>query len=251
VAEWELYDLRSDPTERHDLAGQEPARLEAMIERWWAEAEKHQVLPLDNRPFSAFVLGRPPAIPERSRYVYWPGRAPVPESQAAPTRNRRHTITAHLTVSEDDDPTVAGVLVAQGSGLGGWSFHVQDGVLTYVHNLSGWREYRVVGAMPPLRPGPHRLAFRFTPGHGRPARGELLVDDEIVGTGDIKRYAWSRYSLTGHGLTVGYATGLPPADRDYRAPFTFTGTLDRVEIDVEGMPHLDPDAEAADVVAIQ
>jgi arylsulfatase len=246
---WELYDLRSDPTECHDLAAQEPARLEELIGRWWAEAEKYQVLPLDNRPFSEFVLGRPPDVPERSRYVYWPGRAPVPESQAAPTRNRRHTITAHFTLAGDGDQ-VAGVLAAQGSGLGGWSFHVQDGALAYVHNLSGWREYRVVAPLPPLGPGPHRLAFRFMPGDGGPGRGELLVDDDVVGTGDIKRHAWSRYSLTGHGLTVGYAIGLPPTD-DYRAPFTFTGALDRVEIEVDGVPYLDAEAEAADVIAIQ
>jgi arylsulfatase len=247
---WELYDLRTDPTECHDRAAQEPARLEDMVERWWSEAERHHVLPLDNRPFSEFVLGRPPGIAERSRYVYWPGRAPVPESQAAPTRNRAHTVTAHVAVA-DGDPPVEGVIAAQGSGLGGWSFHVQDGALTYVHNLSGWREYRVTGALPALGPGPHRLVFRFTPGDGGPARGELLVDDEVVGAGDIKRSAWSRYSLTGHGLTVGYAVGLPPADLDYRAPFTFTGTLDRVEIDVDGDPHLDPETEAADVIAIQ
>jgi arylsulfatase len=250
-AGWELYDLRRDPTECHDLAASEPERLEELIGRWWAEAERYQVLPLDNRPFSEFVLGRPPTVPERSRYVYWPGRAPVPEGQAAPTRNRPHTVIAHVTVPDGGGAAMAGVLAAQGSVLGGWSFHVQDGQLVYVHNLSGWREYRVVGPLPPLGAGAHRLAFRFTPGDGGPALGELLVDEVVVGSGTIKRSAWSRYSLTGHGLTVGYATGLPAADRDYRAPFTFTGVLDRVEIEVDGVAHLDLEAEANDVIAIQ
>src|SRR4029079_15271856 len=44
---WELYDLRRDPTECHDLAASDPARLDDMVARWWAEAERHQVLPLD------------------------------------------------------------------------------------------------------------------------------------------------------------------------------------------------------------
>ena len=44
-AVWELYDLRADPSECHDLAAAEPERLAAMIERWWEEAERHQVLP--------------------------------------------------------------------------------------------------------------------------------------------------------------------------------------------------------------
>ena len=60
-AVWELYDLRADPSECHDLAAAEPERLAAMIERWWEEAERHQVLPLDNRPFSELVFQRTPA----------------------------------------------------------------------------------------------------------------------------------------------------------------------------------------------
>ena len=50
---WELYDVRTDPTETQDLAAAEPERLAAMVERWWAEARRYQVLPLDNRPLAA------------------------------------------------------------------------------------------------------------------------------------------------------------------------------------------------------
>jgi len=42
----------------------EPARLEAMIKLWWSEAEKHNVLPLDDRfgpRFAGGVLDSPPA----------------------------------------------------------------------------------------------------------------------------------------------------------------------------------------------
>jgi arylsulfatase len=247
VAAWELYDLRADPTECHDLAAEQPAKLDALVACWWEEAARYDVLPLDNRPFSSFVLGRPQPVPERSRYVYWPGRARVPEALAAPTRNRPHTITAHLVIGGREE--LEGALAVQGSVLGGWSFHVQAGTLAYVHNLSGWREYRVTAALPALVPGAHTLAFRFTPGGGGVHRGELLVDGAVVGTGDIKRFTWNRYSLTGHGLTVGYAEGIPPCDRDYRAPFRFGPALDRVEIDVGGTPFRDFDAEVADALA--
>jgi arylsulfatase len=249
IAEWELYDLRADPAECHDLAAERPERLRALVERWWAEAERYQVLPLDNRPFSDLVLSRPPPVPERQRYVYWPGRAPVPENVAAPTKNRPHTIAAVLRV--DHGSELGGVLAVQGSVLGGWSFHIKAGTLVYVHNLSGWREYRVTAPLPALAPGEHRVAFRFTPGQGGPHRGELLVDDEVVGTGEIKRAAWSRYSITGHGLTVGHATGIPPCDRDYRAPFAFGPALDRVEIDVGGTATVDSEATVADIMASQ
>ena len=245
TAEWELYDLRSDPSECHDLAASHQDTLQQLVDRWWREAEKNAVLPLDNRPFSEFVLARPKTVPDRDTYVYWPGRARVPEALAAPTKNRPHTITAYI----DGDPS-DGVLAAQGSVLGGWSFHVVDNELTYVHNLSGWREYRVAAPLPQLDKGAHSLALRFTPNPDGTHHGELLVDGETIGDGTIKRAAWNRYSLTGHGLTVGYAEGLPPCN-DYQAPFAFGTALDRVEIAVGGTPFVDVAAEVEDALASQ
>ena len=52
-----------------------------------------------------------------------------------------------------------------------------------------------------------------------------------------------RFSLTGAGLTCGYSEGLPVCP-EHTAPFRFTGTIHRVVIDVDGEPHVDPDAEA-------
>ena len=69
-----------------------------MIDLWWSEAERNQVLPLDNRPFSDLVLGRPQHIAPRSRYVYQPGAAMVPEAVAVNVKNRPHLVRATLTV---------------------------------------------------------------------------------------------------------------------------------------------------------
>jgi arylsulfatase A-like enzyme len=242
--EWELYDLRADPSECHDLALVEQERLAAMVDRWWVEAERNQVLPIDNRPFSELVFNRHGSVAPRDRYTYWPGRAPVPESVAVNVRGRPHTITAHVTVG-DDAP--AGVLAVQGSVLGGWSFHLlADGRLVYVHNLAGWRLYRVEADIGRLAPGDHALAFRF-----EPPVGTLLVDGAAVGTGEIKRTVWSRFSLTGAGLTAGWSPDFSPADEDYRGRFAFTGTLHRVDIDVAGTPAIDPEQEAAEIIAAQ
>jgi arylsulfatase len=243
---WELYDLRADPAECHDLASEEPERLAAMEARWWEEAERNQVLPLDNRPFSELVFERPPSVALRARYTYWPDRAPVPESVAVNVRGRPHVITAHVTVPPDLD-VLEGVLAVQGSVLGGWSFHLlADGRLVYVHNLAGWRLYRVEAELGRLPAGDHALAFRFTP----PA-AELLVDGAVVGTGEVRRTAWSRFSITGAGLTAGWAPDFSPADEDYRGRFAFTGTLHRVDIDVDGLPAIDPEQEARDSIASQ
>jgi arylsulfatase len=216
---------------------------------WWSEAERNQVLPIDNRPFSEMVFARPSSIAPRARYTYWPGRAPVPESVAVNVRGRPHTITAHVTVPEALD-AVEGVLAVQGSVLGGWSFHLlADGRLVYVHNLAGWRTYRVEAPVSPtgrLAPGDHQLAMRFDP-----PRVDLSVDGAVVGTGEVRRTVWSRFSLTGAGLTAGWSPDFSPADDDYRGRFAFTGLLHRVDIDVAGEAVVDPEAEALDVIASQ
>ena len=243
---WELYDLRADPSECHDLAAAHPERLATMIDRWWEEAERNGVLPLDNRPFSELVFGRTSSIPSRSQYTYWPGRSPVPENVAVNVRARAHTINAYLTVEPETD-VLEGVLAVQGSVLGGWSFHLlADGRLCYVHNLLSWRLYRIEAPLVSLAPGDHVLTFRFTP-----PQAELLVDGVVVASGEIRRSVWSRFSLTGAGLSAGWSPDFSPADGDYRGRFECTATLDRVVIEVDGLPLVDPEQEAQHFLATQ
>ena len=47
--QWELYHLDEDRAEAHDLAAEQPEKLKALIDVWFEEAEKYDVLPLDDR----------------------------------------------------------------------------------------------------------------------------------------------------------------------------------------------------------
>jgi arylsulfatase len=42
---WELYDLKADRTELHDLAAAQPEKARELVAKWQAWAERAQVLP--------------------------------------------------------------------------------------------------------------------------------------------------------------------------------------------------------------
>jgi arylsulfatase len=245
---WELYDLQADPSETTDLADRHPDVVADLVTRWWDEAEQHHVLPLDNRPFSEFVLDRPPPVPPRQEYVYRPGTSMVPEATAVNVRNRDHRIVADIDVPTVGD-RVEGVLLAQGSILGGWSFHLLRGRLIYVHNNTGLHAARIE-APAFLAPGPHQLAFQYIRTSDHAGEGALFVDGVKWGHGTVPHFTMNRFSITGNGLTCGRSEGEPPC-KDYRSPFPFSGTLHRVTVEVDGEPWLDPETEADDALRRQ
>src|SRR5262249_20280636 len=48
-AKWELYDINQDFSQATDLAKSNPEKLRQLQDLWWAEAARHNVLPLDWR----------------------------------------------------------------------------------------------------------------------------------------------------------------------------------------------------------
>ena len=67
---WELYHAAMDFSEADNLAGQYPERLEALVSAWQAEAERYDVLPLDD---DTLKLYRNSVPAPRATYVFYPG----------------------------------------------------------------------------------------------------------------------------------------------------------------------------------
>jgi arylsulfatase len=242
---WELFHVAEDLSECNDLAAEKPEKVGELVELWWREAERFQVLPLDNRPVAALLAPRRP-FDDRPRYVFWPGGAIVPETVTVNVRNRSHLITADV---ELPDGGAEGVLLAMGTTLGGWSFQVYGGRLRYVNNYLG-KERHVVTADEPLSPGDHQLTMAFTTAGDLRGTARLLVDGQPVGEGEIPHLTPVRYSITGGGITCGWEQG-PAIGDDYAAPFPFAGVLRRVVVEVDGPPHRDLEAEFEAIMSEQ
>jgi arylsulfatase len=141
------------------------------------------------------------------------------------------------------------VLLAFGSALGGFSFHVTNGRLRYVQNLYG-RERHVVTSLAPLAPGLHQLAFQYE-STGPGGVGTLLIDGDIVGTGPIAQFTPARFNVHGAGLSCGYELG-PAVGTGYEAPFPFTGELHSVTVTLgPAPPPVDPMAQFDAIMAEQ
>ncbi len=245
TVEWELYDVRVDPSECHDLAADLPEKVAELDALFWAEAERNRVLPLDNRPFSEFTMSAPQDPPAHAVTVLRPGGGEIPEQCAPDVKNRTHRVSCHIDVGD----SLEGVLVSQGSVYGGWVLCIDEGDLAWHLNVAT-RRFTTVRAELRLDPGEHTVGFEYRKTEELAGEVSLLVDREVLTRGDVDFYAPSRFSLTGAGLTVGRANHLPVSDmRGAGRPFT--GDIDSVVVELFGPPWSDPEADAQAAIAAQ
>jgi arylsulfatase A-like enzyme len=248
---WELYDLRTDLSEVTDLAETRRDLVEQLVELWWREAERNQVLPLDNRVLWRLVNPEPSARREPTKARYFAGGAQVPEAAALDVRGRSHTVRIDVEVPRGVVPE--GVLLALGSVLGGWSFHVLRGRLRYVHNLYG-KESCTIESDHTLGAGRHRLTVDVemdaAESQGAGATVVLRCDGREVGSRHVDRYTRSGFNGVGAGLVCGAEWG-PAVGDGYTAPFPFNGTVLRAEVETRGPRRRDPLAELAAILSEQ
>nr|WP_305095404.1 arylsulfatase [Prescottella sp. R16] len=228
---WELY-APDDWSQARNLAHENPEKLRELQERFEIEAEKNNVLPLDDRRVERFnpdLAGRPDLLNGRTSTTLRPGMKRLPEAAVPNVKNKSHAITAQVVLP--DEPT-EGVILSQGGRFGGWVLYFVDGVLHYSHNWLGLDRYDVV-AGDRVSPGRHEIRYEFLvdeiEGYGRGGEGRLYVDSELVGVGRIDRTVPFHSGSSG-STDVGCDTAAPVVD-DYRTRRgEFTGDIASVTV---------------------
>jgi arylsulfatase len=234
---WELYNLNEDFNETHDLANAHPERLADMQDIWWQEAETNQVLPLDDRFAPRFAENAERHRGGRTHYTFWPGMGHLPSEVAPDLRSRSYTINATVDLAS---ATEQGVLIAHGDATGGYSLYLENGYLMHDLNIGG--NHQLLKSALPLSPGQHELSLRM--------RRSKNADNSVNGTAtlvvDGKDVASMQtdfiFSLmiSWSGLDVGFDRGTTVGD--YASPFSFTGTLLKVTVDLDDDQDLDHEA---------
>src|SRR5262249_9434115 len=159
---WALFDLGNDFSEAIDVAAEHPERVRQLVELWWSEAGRNQVLPLDDTFIGRASALEPPPSPPRFRSVFRPGGGPIAEDTLFLAGGFRA-----LADVEVPPGGVEGILCALGDWSNGWALYVLEGRLVATVNLFGTVER--VAAPEAVPPGRHRLGPEVPAGGRRGA----------------------------------------------------------------------------------
>jgi arylsulfatase A-like enzyme len=225
---WELFHLDADFSETEDLAASEPEKLKALIDLWWAEAERCKVLPLDDRFAPRFAENAARASGARKRFVFHAGMGHLPTDAAPDVRSRDYRIEAEISAAGE------GVLIAHGDATSGYSLYVKDGRLHHTLNIGGQQTTVSSG---PLPADARKLGVDLK----RTSEGgvfTLLVNGAAAGS--LKTNAGFATLISWSGLDIGRDRGSPVGP--YAAPFSFAGGLRKVTVTMDGAQDLDHEA---------
>jgi arylsulfatase len=230
---WELYDVRSDFSLANDLAAKNPQQLAEMQTLFMKEAEKHHVLPLDDRVFEralAAEVGRPDLMAGRTSLTLAEGMTGMMENVFINVKNKSKTITAEVEVPQGGGN---GTIIAQGGRFGGWSLYVKDGVPAYDYNFLGLQRSSVAAAKPlPAGKATIRFDFAYDGGMGKGGTGTLYVNDEQVARGRIDITQAMIFSAD-ETADVGIDLGTPVVESiGAEAKSRFTGHIPKVTVEV-------------------
>jgi arylsulfatase len=218
--QWELFDTRKDFSLMHDLAADDPDKLEKLKALFMEVAEENKVLPIGGGLFTPFN----PQEQKRSANTEWTlfeGMTRIPESQAPNVRNGNLRVDIDAEVPEG----VNGVIFAMGGYAGGVSLFAVDGTLYYEYSALLLKRDKIeVGTLPA---GEVQIALEMRTPLERAAPAELKfwINGKEAAKGTVQRTVPLTFTAS-ETFDVGMDTNSPVADAYFdKAPFAFEGTL--------------------------
>ncbi len=231
---WELYNTAEDFSLANDLAATNPTKLKEMQDLFLQEAIKNHVLPIDDRGVERLnpaLAGRPDLMAGRTSLAVYSGMTGMMESAFINIKNRSYSVTADVEVPKKN---ANGVIICQGGRFGGWTLFLKNARPTFTYNWVGLNRYTISGRQP-IPAGNSTIRFEFATDGGKlgaGGTGTIFVNGAKVATGRIENTNGLLFSAD-EGADVGVDEGTPVTE-DYAGPDNrFTGTIDRVTIDLK------------------
>lgn len=242
---WELFNLKDDFSESHNLADQHPEKVKELEALWWQAAKKYHVLPLvdtgllERALYSKFVK-----LPQPDHMRIPAGGKSVPHNLAPILPGKSWTLSTEIV---RDNTSQSGVIVAQGDRFSGYSVYIQNNKLVYERN-AGYDVIRLVSQQP-LPPGKVAIEVRYEKVSTGLAVAKGLFSEGMdfnrlsVLEGTVSLWINGKQSgetripqpfmIAWEGLDVGLDSR-SPVSPEYAAqsPFAFEGKLDAVNYEL-------------------
>jgi arylsulfatase A-like enzyme len=226
TAPWELYNVNEDFSQSDNLAAKEPAKLKELQATFLEEAKKYGVFPLDPRFSERMDPKLRIAGDPKTSWTYYGNSVWLPEPIGPQLFPRPHSITAELMIPKGG---AEGVITCAGAFSAGWSLYIKDGKPSFRYTFFDIADVTISGA-DNLPEGKVTLKTEFTPDGTKEGGGTLkmIVNETLAAEGKLKR------SVFRHGLEpfeVG-RDSITPVSPDYKTPFGFTGTIEKVTFEL-------------------
>ena len=223
---WELYHVAEDFSESNDLASENPEKLAELQKIFEEEAEANNVYPMYDDMIGRIAKINDILFGDQKEFIYYaPGAVRIAEKASAPVKNRSHEIVTTIDLKGNEE----GVIIACGGMTGGYAMYIMDGKAHFDYNYLDGVHYHITSDKLPS--GSTEIRFQFTKTVEFGGIGELFINGEKVGETEMPQMHISTYSLA-ETFDIGMDTGTQ-VDKAYEgSPFAFTGTLDRVMINL-------------------
>ncbi|WP_169336268.1 arylsulfatase [Echinicola pacifica] len=224
---WELYNLKEDFSQAHNLAKDNPELLEQLKAEFMTMAKDNKDFPIG----AGLWLRNHPADIRKTPYKEWNFKQStdrMPEFTAPGIGRQSNKVTIDLTVGNQ----ASGVLYAVGGAGGGVTLYMDKGQLVYEYNMLIIEKY-ITKSDKAIPAGEHVLTITTqVKGPGQPGTVEILLDGKPYEKVALNRTVPLAFTAT-ETFDVGKDLG-SPVSVDYfdRKPFEFTGEIKSVHIEL-------------------
>jgi arylsulfatase len=226
--DWELYDIRTDFSQAHDVSDAFPEKLEELKALFHEVALDNNVYPLRDPGSPRFGdLAVPHVLGDATEMTYTKAHVRMPEPSVLNLKNCSYKVTATIEVTDLSQ----GVVVAQGGNMAGWAIYVDSAQVARFHYNYYGHEHTNVAANAALTPGRNVITVEFAYDGGFGAGGDvaLFINGELSGVGRIAATVPLVFSMSGETFDVGTDTGSPVGP--YPHDFTYDDTIFSVRLE--------------------
>jgi arylsulfatase A-like enzyme len=216
---WLLYNLNEDFNERFDIADKNPEKLKELQDLFDAEAWKYNVYPIKD----SWKQQNVNIYNDKKQIVLYPG---VSLTTYSAPKTDSFDITADLIIPANG---AEGVLLSSGSQLGGFSFYVKDKKLNFTYNAEGIITDVISKQTVPTGAVELKAEIEYD-ATAKTRTVTLYFNDKKVSESIQFKAGSTRTTLEGWEVGRDISTPVSPK---YKVPFAFTGTLNKIIVDIK------------------